>query len=50
MQIINFDKSYTKKLYEFIKNAKPHGYIDWIFEYDFFKNSINFKKMTLLEV
>ena len=44
MQIINFDKSYTKKLYEFIKNAKPHGYIDWIFEYDFFKNSINFKK------
>ena len=44
MHIINFDKSYTKNLYEFIKNSKPHGYIDWIFEYNFFKNSLNSKQ------
>ena len=44
MRIINFDKSYTKNLYEFIKNSKPHGYIDWIFEYNFFKNSLNSKQ------
>ena len=44
MHIINFDSSYTKKLYEFIKNSKPHGYIDWVFEYNFFKNSLISKK------
>ncbi|MQG09459.1 MAG: GNAT family N-acetyltransferase [SAR202 cluster bacterium] len=40
MHITNFDKSYTKTLYKFIKNSKPHGYIDWILEYNFFKNSL----------
>ena len=50
MHITNFDKSYTKTLYKFIKNSKPHGYIDWIFEYNFFKNSLNSKKITLQKV
>ena len=41
MQITNFNKSYTKKLYDFIKNSKAHGYIDWVFQYNYFKNYVN---------
>ncbi|MBA31048.1 MAG: hypothetical protein CL748_00755 [Chloroflexi bacterium] len=41
MHIINFNKSYTKKLYNFIKNSEPHGYIDWVFEYNYFENYVN---------